>query len=136
MPAYNDKFPWMSYYGNYNFFESRMSEHSRVNLLKKKNPSLYDIERSDGTTIRVFICECYSFDVAEYIESCQELGKLNAVIISSNWCGYTLDVKRHCMSEQVGIYDIGGFMAALNMQNYWEYLDKYERKKFEENGWI
>ena len=136
MPAHNNEFPWMSYYGNYSFFESRMIEHSKVNSIRKINPSLYDIERSDGTTIRAFICECYSFDVAEYIESCQELGKLDAIIISSNWCGYTFDVKRHCMSEQVGVYDIGGFMAALNMPNYWEYLTKYERKKFQENGWI
>lgn len=136
MPAHNNEFPWMSYYGNYNFFESRMSEHRKVESIRKIKPSLYDIVRSDGTTIRVFICECYSFDVAEYIESSQELGELDAVIISSNWCGYTFDVKRHCMREQVGVYDIGGFMAALNMPNYWEYLTKYEREKFKENGWI
>ena len=136
MPAHNKDFPWMSYYGNYNFFEQRMHEHSRVSAINKINPSLYHIECVDGRVIKVFICECYSFDVAEYIEACQELGELDAVIISSNWCGYTFDVKRHCMSKQVGVYDIGGFMAALNMNNYWQYLTEYEKEKFEENGWL
>jgi hypothetical protein len=136
MAAHNKDFPWMSYYGNYNFFESRMREHSEVNSIIKINASLYHIDRSDGTRIKAFICECYSFDVAEYIECCQGLGELDAIIISSNWCGYTFDVKRHCMSEQVGVYNIGGFMAALNMPNYWEYLTKYEKEKFKENGWI
>jgi hypothetical protein len=136
MPAHSNEFPWMSYYGNYSFFELRMREHSKVNSIRPINASLYKIERADGTIIKAFICECYSFDVAEYIEACQELGELDVVIISSNWCGYTFDVKRHCMSEQVGVYDIVGFMAALNMDRYWEYLTKYEREKFKENGWI
>lgn len=136
MPAHNKNFPWMSYYGNYNFFETRMHEHSKVSSIIKFNPSLYQIERVDGKIIKVFICECYSFDVAEYIEACQELGELDAVIISSNWCGYTFDVKRQCMSEQVGVYDISGFMAALNMDNYWQYLTKHEKKMFNENGWL
>lgn len=136
MPAHNNVFPWMSYYGNYNFFESRMREHSEVTSIRQINASLYHIQRADGTIIKTFICECYSFDVAEYIEACQELGQLDAVIISSKWCGYTFAVKRHCMSEQVGVYDIGGFMAALSMERYWEHLTEFERKKFKENGWI
>jgi hypothetical protein len=136
MAAHNNEFPWMSYYGNYDFFEKRMLEHSKVNEITKINPSLYQIERLDGRTMKVFICECYSFDVAEYIEACEEFGELDAVIISSNWCGYTFDVKRNCMSEQVGVYDISGFMAALNMGNYWQYLTKHEKKQFEKNGWL
>lgn len=136
MPAHNDNFPWMSYYGNYNFFEQRMREHSKVNAIQKINPSLYHIELVDGRVIKTFICECYSFDIAEYIESCEELGELNAVLISSNWCGYSLDVKRYCMSEKVGVYDIRGFMSALNMNNYWQYLTQYEKDKFKENGWL
>lgn len=134
MPAHNKNFPWMSYYGNYNFFEQRMHKHSKVSAITNINPSLYQIERSDGKIIKVFICECYSFDVAEYIEACQEFGELDAVIISSNWCGYTSDVKRHCMGEQVGVYDISGFMAALYIDNYWQYLTKDEKKEFVENG--
>lgn len=129
MSAHSKEFPWMSYYGNYNFFESKMLDHSKVQSIKKINASLYHIERLDGTKIKTFICECYSFDIAEYIEVCQELGEIDAIIINSNWCGYTFDVKRHCMSRKVGIYDIGGFMAALNIPNYWEYLTKYERDK-------
>lgn len=136
MPARNKKFPWMGHYGHYNFFESRMREHSKVDSVTQINPSYYHIERTHGETLRTFICECYSFDVAEYIEATNELGELDAVVINSNWCGYTCEVKRYCMSEQVGIYDIAGFMAALNMDKHWEYLTEYERKKFAENGWI
>ena len=136
MPAHNENFPWMGYYGDYIFFEENMREHSKVSSIAKVNPSRYDIKCSDGKIIRVFICECYSFDVAEYTEACQKLGKLNAIIIYSNWCGYTLGVKRQCRNEKVGVYNIRGFMAALNMDCYWQYLTEDEKEKFKENGWL
>ena len=136
MPAYNKELPWMSYYRHYNFFESKIEEHSRVDSIKKIKDGLYYIERADRTSIKVFICECYSFDVAEYIEVFQNLGEVDAIIINSNWCGYTSNVKHHCMNKKVGVYNINDFMAALNMRNYWEYLNKSEKEKFKENGWI
>jgi len=136
MPAHNDNFPWMSYYGNYNFFEQRMREHTKVKSIECINPSFYNIKLINGRELNVFICECYSFDTAEYIESCETYGSLNAVVISSNWCGYSLDVKRHCMGEQVGVFDTAGFMAAINRNEYWTYLTEYEKERFEENGWL
>lgn len=136
MTAYNKEFPWMSYYGHYNFFENKMEEHNKVDSIRKIKNGVYHIERSDGTSIKIFICECYSFDIAEYIEVSQNLGEVNAIIINSNWCGYTFNVKHHCMNKKVGVYNINDFMAALNMPNYWEYLNKSEKEKFQENGWI
>lgn len=136
MPAHNENFPWMSYYGNYNFFEQRMRKHTKVNSIERVDPSVYNIDLTNGRKVKVFICECYSFDIAEYIELCENYGPLDAVVISSNWCGYSLDVKRHCMMEQVGVFDTAGFMAAINKDEYWNYLTKNERERFQENGWL
>lgn len=136
MPAHQEHFPWMSYYGNYQFFEQRMLEHGKVDEVRKSTPSLYDIVLTNGQVIRTFICECYAFDVAEFMEVRQELGEVNAVVISSNWCGYSPGVKRHCMGQKVGVYDIRGFMAAINRKEFWTYLTEDEKEMFEENGWI
>lgn len=134
MPAYNDSFPWMSYYGNYRFFEGRMRVHNKVTKLRNTDEGLYEIELIDGRTLIVFICECYSFGMAEYYESVDKLGNLNAVIINSNWCGYTMDVKLHCRENNVGLFDMKGFMAALNLDDYWEYLTENEKKYIEGNA--
>lgn len=136
MPAHNDNFPWMSYYGNYNFFEQRMHEHSKVNSCERLDSGLYNIELNNGNTLKVFICECYSFGTAEYVESCDNYGPLDAVVISSNWCGYGLELKRDCMANRVGIFDVRGFMAAINRNEYWTYMTDYERDRFQEYGWI
>ena len=136
MPAHNKNFPWMSYHGNYNFFEQRMREHSKVNTIERVNPSVYSLNLTDGRRLKVFVCECFSFDTAEYVESCENYGPLQAIVISSNWCGYSLDVKRNCMLDEVGVYDTAGFMAAINRREYWTYLTEYERERFQEYGWL
>ena len=136
MPAHNDSFPWMSYYKNYKFFESRMKSHSRVSSLRNNADGLYEIVLTDKRVLKVFICECYSFGMAEYYESVDNLGELNAVIINSNWCGYSMEAKFYCIEHSIGLFDIGGFMVALNMKNYWEYITKDEKAYFYEKGWM
>jgi hypothetical protein len=136
MAAHNDHFPWLSYYENYDFFEQRMHEHSKVLSCENIDVGLYDITLLNKDVLRVFICECYSFSAAEYVESCQKYGDLDAVVISSNWCGYSYELKRDCMMDEVGIYDVRGFMAAINKKDFWSYLTKSEREKFKEYGWL
>ena len=136
MPAQNNKFPWMSYYGNYKFFEDRMLSHNKVYRIQNTGEGLYEIDLGGGRLIRVFICECYSFGLAEYYESVEKLGKIQAVIINSNWCGYTIEAKRYCREHGVGLFNIGEFMAALNTKIFCEYLTKQEKEYFEEQGWL
>ncbi len=135
MPAHNKEFPWLSYYKNYNFFENRMRKHSKVSDIRNITIGLYEIDLTNGNALRVFICECYSYDVAEYYETEENIGEVDVVIINSNWCSYTLDAKFHCLERKVGLFDISGFMAALNKEKYWEVMTDYEREKFTEKGW-
>jgi len=135
MPAHNDEFPWMSYYGNYNFFEDIIRNHSRVSVIRKIDDGFYDIELYDGRILKVFICECYSYDIAEYYETIENLGKVDVVVINSLWCSYTLELKRHCVDHDIGLFDIKGFMSALNRERYWEFLTDSEKKSFAKKGW-
>jgi len=129
MPAHNSEFPWLSYYKNYNFFEQRMREHSKVSGLKPINTGLYEMTLTSSSVLKVFICECYAFDDAAYHELIANYGKVDAVVISSNWCGYNFETKLERMREKVGVFDMRGLMAAINKPNYWEYMTEYEREK-------
>ncbi len=57
MPAHNSTFPWLSYYGHYAFFESRMREHRKVRDIKRIDTGLYDVHLLDGRTLRIFILD-------------------------------------------------------------------------------
>jgi len=135
MPAHNKNFPWLSYYAHYNFFEEKMFEHSKVSSYKKIKNGLYEIELINRKKITAFICECYSFGKAEFIEANHNYGEIDAIIINSSWCGYTLELKHHCMKKKIGLFDIRGFMAAINRDEFWKYITKAELEKFEEKGW-
>jgi len=136
MPAHSDKFPWPSYYGHFDFFENAMRRHNRVQNLEAHGGGRYTLTLSDGRNLTAFICECYSYGVAEYYETVEKIGQVDVVVISSNWCHYSSDVKLHCRNEKVGVFDIKGIMAALNNKDFWLYLDEWEEKKFKEKGWI
>ena len=136
MPAHSETFPWPSYYGNFDFFEQRMRTHSRVRSLEALSDGRYRLAKTDGAVLEVFICECYSYGVAEYLETTRKLGRLDAIIISSNWCGYTANLKMQCRDERVGLFDIRDFMAALNRRAFWAYLNDWDEKRFKEQGLI
>lgn len=119
----------MSHYEEYKFFEDRMRDHNKVSSLTNIQGGLYDLSLTSGKTLKIFICECYSYGVAEYKETIQNLGQLDAIIINSNWCGYAPEAKIYCRERSVGLFKIRDFMAALNLTRYWEYLTEYEREK-------
>lgn len=111
-----------------------MSEHSQVRNLEAIGEGRYRLTRSDETLLEVFICECYSFGVAEYMEATAKFGRLDAIIINSNWCGYTDETKLECRNERIGLFNIRDFMAALNRRDYWAYLSEWEEKRLRERG--
>jgi hypothetical protein len=136
VPAHSDHFPWPSYYKNFDGLERILSGHSKVDEIKSLGDGLYELRRKQGDTLRLFICECYSFGVAEFVESNEKIGPLNAILISSAWCGYSIDVKRMCRDQGIGVFDTKGLMAALNRQQFWLHLTDRETETFSERGWL
>lgn len=134
MPAHSSVFPWPSYYGHFKFFEKMMRTHSDIRDVTALGDGVFELSRISGQILRVFVCECYSFGAAEYIETTENLNNLDAVIISSNWCGYTFDAKALGRAEKVGLFNIRGLMVALNKTEVWAYLDKFELEYFKKEG--
>lgn len=136
MSAHNAEYPWLSYYGHYKFFERALREHNKVKELKSESTGVYLLKREAQPDLRVFICECYSFGMAEYQEVVEKLGKIDVIIINSTWCDYSLELKRYCRTIKVGIFKIADFMAAINKKNWWSHLNDREVEFFTNKGWI
>lgn len=135
MPAHSNTYPWPSYYGNFNFALEILARHDQLASIDPDG-DVYNVARTRGDQLRLFICECYSFGVAEYQEVTEKAGPVDLVLVNSNWCSYTLQVKRHCREQKVGVYQLRALMAALNLNEVWSYLDEGERELFKERGWI
>lgn len=136
MTAHSEVFPWPSYYGHYKYFESQVAKHGKVVALQSLGKGIYELTRTKGDTLRVFVCECYAFGVAEYMETVERIGDLHVVIINSAWCGYSPDAKKHCRDGHVGLFKIGELMAALHLDDYWRYLTESEQEFFKKQQWL
>lgn len=134
MTAHSEHFPWLSHYGHYSFFETQLKKHGKVADLTAQGDGVYELTRTQGDTLRVFICECYAFGVAEYMETVEKLGHVDVVIINSAWCGYTPDAKLYCRESNVGLFKIGEFMGALHREDYWGFLTDDEKEYFKKQG--
>jgi hypothetical protein len=106
MRQHSISFPWPPYYGHFKFFEERMQSHSQVTALNALGEGIYELKTKYGNTLRLFICECYSFGAAEYVETRDKLGPLDVILINSAWCNYTLEAKRMCRAARVGLFKI------------------------------
>lgn len=111
-----------------------MENHNQVTILKSAGSGIYLLTRKKGDTLRIFVCECYAFGVAEYMEVIDKLGHVDVVIITSVWCGYSEEANQHCRDERVGLFNIGEFMGALHRDDYWMYLTESEEEKLKKQG--
>lgn len=136
MAARSEDFPWPGHYGHFKFFETRMNQHGKVAALNSEGNGVYRLTRKNGGDLRIFICECYVFGVAEYAKTIGELGEVDAIIINSNWCGYSPEAKRECRDQKVGLFTIKEFMTALHQDDFWTYLTDKEKELFAKRGWL
>ena len=136
MPAQNKTFPWMAYYGHYNYFEKQMNNHNNITRWEMTPEGLYKVHRNHQDILNVFICECYIYGVAEYTKTIDEIGPIDCIVINSMWCSFTNEVKRICRNKGVLLCKITDFMGAMNFEEYSAYLSIDEKKKWEEKGWI
>ncbi len=136
MPAHNEAFPWLPYYGHFKFIESRLSNHRCVEKIEIIGESLYTVTRTQGDSLKLFVCECYSFGVAEFLETKTRIPSLDAILINSMWCGYTTDAKHQCYQDRIGLFQIAEFMGGLNFDDCWAYLTEGQIEQFKEKGWL
>lgn len=133
MPANSSSFPWPSYYSDHTFFKKVMFGNHYVADLVQIDDAIYEVKRTYGDTIRIFICECYSYGATEYIETMEKLDDLNAIIIDSNWCGYTYDAKILAYSDGVGLFKITEFMYRIRREDFLEPTEE-ELEIYRKNG--
>lgn len=136
MAARNETFPWTSHYGHYKYFETLINKHNKTASLTEESNGIYTLVRTQGDTLRIFICECYAFGTAETLETIEKLGEVNAIVINSIWCGYSPEAKQFCRDSVIGLFKIAEFMGALHRDDYWLYLTEAEEEYFQKKGWL
>ncbi|RYD78616.1 MAG: hypothetical protein EOP84_14020 [Verrucomicrobiaceae bacterium] len=113
-----------------------MNSHQKVTATRNRRNGVYELTLLGGSKFKVFICECYSFGEAEYLETTGRIEGLDAIVINSGWCAYTSEAKFAARADRVGVFSIGELMAALNKPQPWSYLTPEQRELYQKAGFI
>jgi hypothetical protein len=96
------------------FFERAMAQHRKVECCEQVQRELYQLTRRDGLSpLRVLLVNIYTVGVADVIELLGEFPGLQAIVILSNWNGYTTDAKEYAKQRGVGVFVMNEFLGAL-----------------------
>lgn len=98
------------------WFEQKIKGHTRVRGLQAINELVYVVERVNMPDVRVWLCEAYTFGVADYYAVRQADPEVNAVVVLSVWNHYTPEAVAEAKGDGVLIGTTGELMSALHRE--------------------
>lgn len=107
------------------YFTKLLSNHSNVESYNQIDSQRFQITRKTGEVeICVYITNTYTIGITKYLEVLSEYPETNCIITSSAWNKYTGDAKEMAIQNKIGLFDMGEFMGAMNINEYWSYIKK------------
>jgi hypothetical protein len=97
------------------FLVQILEGHDRVREVVKLSANRYDVERSRGEPLKLFLTNVYILGEADYERLRSEYPEVNVIVLASNWNSCTMAVKDRAIDEGVAIFDFSALMGAANI---------------------
>jgi hypothetical protein len=111
------------------FIMERLKQHNCVSDFVRTSDREFEIKRTCGDVIHLYITAKYVFGFLDVNDVLQTNPDTNCIMLASSWLNYTSDAKDLAKESQVGLFDMGEFLGALNREHgFWNYK-KPEKKK-------
>lgn len=110
------------------FFEQAMRNHHIVEKITKLDDSYYEISRYGLSTIRVFVSNYYALSLSDYYDIKDEFQDIDCLITISNWNSVTEDAYVQGKWNRVGVFTMGEFMGAINLERPYRYIRPIDRE--------
>jgi hypothetical protein len=111
-------------YSTKTFLEQRLRSHGAVASFKEISHTTYDITRKKGATVRVRLVGRYLFSEADYHDIRTEDPSVNCILTASPWNRFVDGLREHAKGDKIGMFRMGEFLGALNLERLWEYAKK------------
>ena len=106
------------------YFENIVKGHDKVKGLFELSEDYYLVKRIKGKDIKVLVNNIYTLGLADYYEIANTYDAVDAIVIMSNWNGYTTQAKSIAKKENRAIMGFKEFLGALNYDNIIEYINE------------
>lgn len=108
---------WSVPYSVITFFERSLSGHNKVVSVERTRDILFKIHDNRGRILQVLLLNEYCLGLAAVLRALDEFPEAEFIVTGGNWNGYTREAKEYGLTNNIGIFNLGEFMGALNYQN-------------------
>jgi hypothetical protein len=108
---------WNVSYNTIEFFEKVLSGHTQVKSFERVNDIEFLVAKSSGEVLDVLLLNEYSLGLAAVLKAQKEFPGVEYFVTGANWNGYTPEAKEHGRMNSLGVFNLGEFLGALNLNN-------------------
>lgn len=105
---------WPSF-ASQKYFEELMEGHSRVREVTKLSPSRWDLTLTDGTLIRIFITDVYTFSASDYALLRAAHPDVQCIVSASGWNHFSTQAQEDATADGIPTVHLGAeLMSAVH----------------------
>ncbi|MDQ3677108.1 MAG: hypothetical protein M3401_09950 [Actinomycetota bacterium] len=108
---------WDSYpsFASQDVFEKLMDDHTKVRGVEKLSPNRWDVTLTNGTVVRVFITDVYTFSASDYAILRAGHPDVDIIVSASMWNHFSSQAEEEAASDEVVTVMLrGDLMSALH----------------------
>lgn len=106
------------------FFQKVLHGHKRVHDFSVESDLIYNLEMEDGNRYRVVLVYEYTLGLAAVLKLVSEIPNLDFIVTGANWNAYTQEAKEYGEANDLGIFILNEFIAALYSRQPKSYVKK------------
>lgn len=106
------------------FFEKAMEGHSKVMNINRKEDIFFTIKDVKGRIFKVLLLNEYCIGLATVLKALDDFPETEYIVTGGNWNGYTKEAKEYCSENDLGLFNLGEFLGAINWTKPKDYYKK------------
>ncbi|MBQ0711457.1 MAG: hypothetical protein KBT53_00695 [Porticoccus sp.] len=112
---------WGVSYSRIAWLEPVVKSHDNVANFSRHDDIIMEFNRKDGSHIVLICLDEYTLGEAGVQRVFQEFPAVNFISVGGNWNGYTVEAKRLCLSNEIGLFNSSELSGAIWKNDFWTY---------------
>lgn len=119
---------WGVSFSQISFLQRLLEGHDNILNVKRSHDLLFEVERRVQKDLLKILClNEYTMSLSDVLRSLEEFGKIDIIYVGGGWCGYTLDAKKYCLDQKIGIYVTNEMSGGIWKDGYWDHHQRDDK---------
>jgi hypothetical protein len=116
---------WNVSFAHISWLERLLITHGNVLGVSRHDDLVFEVQRRrQADELSVVCLNEYTMGLTAVHRVIHELGKPSIIYVGGGWCGYTMQAKQFCLSEQIGLYVTDEMSGGLWANECWSYCKR------------